>query len=959
MQFSAPMALLLLGALPVFFLIARPETKRGWISMLIRVSIMTLLILALAGLAVARPAESLRVMFLLDRSDSVREAWSGTGLEYIRAALVEMGPEDQAGVIVFGKDALVERLPSPSKDLSRIESIPDPTATDLGAALRLGLAAMPADSARRMVVLTDGNAPVDEAEQAIRIARANDVEVGFVWLQEETLSDVWVSDLQLPDRIQQGETFELQFSITASHPTAAGVQILTSSEVVYANTLQLRRGANAFSVPLHADRSGFVRYRVRVLSESDEIYQNNVLGGFTFIEGAPRVLLVDDLPEPGGESATEAARDEAAALEAALLAGGFTVDRIPPEGLPSVTAELVGYDAIALVNVSAQTLTTARMAALRAYVRDLGGGLIAIGGPQSFGLGGYHQTPLEDVLPVSMRIQDPVRRPTLAMVLIIDRSGSMAETAGGTSKLALASEAAARTVDLLHPEDQLGLIVFDEEATWAIPMTAIQDGGELGARIRGLQAGGGTDILSGVRAMEEILPAVEAQIKHAILLTDGGADPAGIPELVETLNDDHGVTVSVVAVGDEAAPFLPELAAAGEGRYHHTSDAQSIPSIFTQEAAVVSRAYLVEETFVPRFHDPSRAMKGLEALPPLHGYVATSEKDLATTPLVSIHGDPILSLWQYGLGRAAAFTADATGRWARDWIRWEGFPTFWGQVFNDVRRTIGPSTLEVDVDRSLEEARLRTEARDPAGQPVNGLTLNALVTSPGGVSVQVPMRQTAPGRYEGTFQPEAEGAYLIQVREVSGDPTWSALAGWVRSYPQEYRPAQSLQNSRGSLLNAGAVEAPSVPGQVFAHDLPVPISVRPVWPELLLAAILLLPLDIAIRRLTVTRADLRRFRDATRRAGRVEGPQQEDPSPPAPITALRSARRRARQARAGSDSQRRDQPEPGEVHVSAGEPPAHQDTHTGRLSESTAAALLAHKRARREVAEDQNQGDKR
>jgi hypothetical protein len=322
-----------------------------------------------------------------------------------------------------------------------------------------------------------------------------------------------------------------------------------------------------------------------------------------------------------------------------------------------------------------------------------------------------YKTPIADALPVEMQIKDQQRRPQLAMVFIIDHSGSMGETSGGATKLELAKEAAARSVELLMPTDRVGVIAFDDAAAWVVPLTELSDPAEVINRIGSIRVGGGTDIYAGVRAMSQVLPGDAAQVKHVILLTDGGADPAGIPELVKRLHDENNITLTAVGVGRDAAPFLPRLAELGGGRYHFATNPGSIPSIFTEETTLASRSYIEEGKFFPKQVSSSPLLNGITEAPPLYGYVATSPKDAAQTILVSNQDDPILAVWQYGLGKAAAFTSDATGRWAREWIDWEKFPLFWGQV---VRYTVGDPTasvLNVSVDYQGEMAKVIVDAR--------------------------------------------------------------------------------------------------------------------------------------------------------------------------------------------------------------------------------------------------------
>jgi uncharacterized membrane protein len=532
------------------------------------------------------------------------------------------------------------------------------------------------------------------------------------------------------------------------------------------------------------------------------------------------------------------------------------------------------------------------MEVLRTYVRDLGGGLVAVGGPTSYGVGGYYGTPIEDALPVEMQIKDEQRRPSLAIVFIIDHSGSMLDSSGGVVKLELAKEAAARSIELLFPTDRVGVIQFDDVASWVVPMTDLSDPSLVTNAIGSIQAGGGTDIMSGVQAMANVLPDDPAKVKHVILLTDGGADPTGIPELVQKLYEENGITLSTVGVGSDAAPFLEDLAVTGGGRYHFTADASSIPSIFTEETSLASRAYIVEESFFPALVNSSPILANIDSIPQLYGYVAASPKDLAQVILKSKKEDPILTTWQYGLGRSVAFTSDATGRWARDWVRWEGFPTFWTQA---VRYTIGDnldSSLQMTVS---PDGHILLDAQSRGGQFMNDYQITTNIVSPNGQTQSVILNQIAPGRYAGDFSPDEQGVYLFNLSGTQDEDSlaFSQTTGWALSYSPEYQRLDSDPDllMRLVALTNGKV-ASADPADVFTHDLKSTRGSRPIWPWLLLLAALLLPFDIAVRRLIITKQDIAKIREWITTRVKIEQttdtPVQADPR----MQALRKAKER-------------------------------------------------------------------
>jgi Mg-chelatase subunit ChlD len=871
-----------------------------------------------------------------------------------------MKPDDQAALILFGADALVERSMSSVRELSAITSAPVTNQTDLAEAIQLGLALFPSGHAKRMVILTDGAQTTGDALEPAQFAAASEVQILVVPFVNRHRAETWITNVDVPSHLRPGEEFDLEVSVQTSEPTRAVVRVVGGDEILYEQTHDLRRGLQSLTLSLTAGQPGFVTYQVQVTPEQDGFYQNNLMDAFSQVEGPPHILMVAAPPGealPGGETRP----DEHSALLQVLEAAGLRVDLVTPSHLPSDLPTLAQYDSVVMVDVPARALGGNQMENIQAYVHDLGGGLVVIGGPTSYGVGGYFQTPLEATLPVEMQIKDEQRRPSLGIVFVIDHSGSMSDASGGVQKLELAKEAAARSIELLFPTDRVGVVAFDDSASWVVPMTDLSNPGQVVNAIGTIRSDGGTDILAGLQAMAEVLPEDPAKVKHVILLTDGGADPAGIPELIHSLHTEHGITLSTVGVGNDAAPYLEDLATIGAGRYHFTNDASSIPSIFTEETSLATRAYLVEEPFFPTLVNSSPILAGIDEMPRLLGYVASSPKDLAQVILRSDKEDPVLAAWQYGLGRSVAFTSDATGRWARDWVRWEGFPTFWTQT---VRYTIGSSSnsaLQMSVTPQGEQVRLTLEARTPLGEFINGYQVQANLVAPDGEAQSVTLEQVAPGRYEAFFQPAQQGVYLIHFsgkpgEEQSGSP-FAETTGWTLSYSPEYKHLDSDPDLLLRLVTlSGGKVASSNPAEAFTHDLKARRAARPVWPWLILLASVLLPFDIAARRLIVTRQDLRRGRAWIVKKLGMQKPSVPQKAEPAPhLQALFKAKERAREDTpalrplSSVDSAIQQSPsEPASTNQPAQEGEQEQQTAQPAVpASSTTESLLARKKASR------------
>lgn len=899
MTITTPPALALLLLIPLIVYVGWPRNRyrraRDVGSLILRVLIVLLLILALAGTQIVESADRLAVVFLVDMSDSMGAEAQAAALEYIRESLDHMRPDDEAGVVAFGTDAQVARSMSPARELGPIRASPNAGNTHIAAAIRLGLAMFPEDAARRMVILTDGQATIGDTEGAAQLAAAAGVEISYVPFTRAPAPEVQVRDVIVPGVVDENQEFDMTITVASEETTDARVTILASGQIVSQQDVTLREGTNSYTLRLRSGSAGFRYWMVQVDPvDGDGFYQNNRLGAFTRVEGQSRVLVVGD------ES-----QEETRYVIPALIESGLQVDTTTPGSLPFGAAELSQYDSVVLVNVPATAISNRRMEALRSYVSDGGGGLVVVGGPNAYGPGGYFQTPLEEALPVNMQIRDQERLPQLTIAYLIDRSGSMgAVGVSGIPNIDLAKAAIIRSIDFLQPTDRVGITSFDTNAYWIAEFQDVENKRELQQLVASLRASGGTSIMAGMQLAARDIIQEESPLKHIILLTDGGADQRGLVELARRLNQEAGVTLSVVSIGAFEAGFLQEMAEAGQGHYHNVPDAESIPTIFTLETVLATRTYIHEEPFTPTLTAIHPILQTIDSLPQLQGYVAAEEKTAAQVILrgPAPYEDPLLVSWQYGLGRSVAFTSDATARWARNWVTWDEFATFWSQA---VRWTITEGTsrnLETRVVMEGEQARVVVDARSDTGDFLNGLNLQTSILSPEQAAQRLRLRQTAPGRYEATFTPDTEGAYLFTVTSEGGAAEAEGLelrqrTGWVMSYSPEY----ILREFDETLLETiagltGGRNLSELPDAVFEHNLTTRAGSLPLWPGLLLAALALLPFDIAVRRLLVTRGDLRRLSAWTReKVLRVERRRMAREAASERVTTLMQARDRVRQ----------------------------------------------------------------
>jgi uncharacterized membrane protein/secreted protein with Ig-like and vWFA domain len=966
MSFTTPLAFVFLLGLPYLVWLGRPvgrAARREWVSLLLRCLIFLALVLGLAGAQVVRAADELSVVYLVDVSDSMAPAEREAALAWVAGAIESLKPNDRAAVVLFGADALVERPLSSVRRLAPVTSVPQSLNTDIGAAIRLGLALLPAGSARRLVVLSDGIETMGDAAEGARLAAASGVQIAVYPLGEEREGrEAMLTMVAAPTRLTRGDRFDLTVTVESrdgasqSGPYLALLRVLGDGGVAYEESVSLSRGENRFTIPLQAGAQGFARYRVQIVPVDDDFYQNNELAAYTEIVGPPQVLLVS--PPVRTDADGNALPDESDQIALALLASGMLVERTTATLLPADLPTLSDYAAIVLVDVNAKHLTPRKMAALQTYVRDLGGGLVVIGGPESYAPGGYYRTPLEETLPVEMQLKDQERRHNLTMIFVIDKSGSMADTSvGGIPKVELAKEAVIRSLGLLGPLDRAGVVAFDESAFWVVPPEEVLDPDGLADQVGTIRASGGTDIYAGLLAVAEVVPDDPATLKHVILLTDGGASEAGNPELTEQMHEEYGVTLSVVAIGEGYAPWIQALPELGEGRFHFAYDPDTIPEIFTQETTLATRAYIIEDLFWPVQVQRHPILSGITAAPPLYGYIGTSPKETAQTILLTHQDDPLLAAWQYGLGKSVAWTSDATGRWAAEWVAWAGFPRFWEQAIRWSISQERGSNAEVEVELEGGQAVARVRAVGSDGSYLNGLEMDVRVVGPDDQPHRVTMEQVAPGEYRGTFEPREEGAYLIRVAGSGEGEMVAQTAGWVLGYSPEYQVTEPAHDHLLYLAGLTGGKSLQEPWESLAHDLSTGRVRRPIWHWLLLATALLLPLDVALRRLVIGRDDVARAWQKVRphmpgqrarlRAPRVASPRSEQ------VSRLFEAKQRAASQGPPEPGPIPDRPAvtpPGEPGYAA--PPPVERGRTEAPDGTLAGRLLDRKRKRADKADD-------
>ncbi|HSE97798.1 MAG TPA: VWA domain-containing protein [Blastocatellia bacterium] len=903
LEFTNPVALVLLLLIPAAVYLARNSLAnlsraRSRASLAARLAILLLVVMALAGLRIRTESRDLAMIFLVDVSASVGPEQQQDVLAIINREIERAAPGDYIGVIAFGREPSVELAPTTKEMLGEwriveISSNPPRDYTDVAAALRLAAAIVPETAAGRFVLLSDGNENLESAAEEAALLRAEGIEIYTRALattseRGRAQSEMAVRDLAAPEMLAEGEAFDLKVTIDSTVDTDATLRIFRNDSLVAERDVRLASsGENVFIVPQRNDQRGFYTYRAEIEAiGSDSFVQNNSRESFTIVEGRPRTLYVSGDAQPSP------------AITRVLAEGNFDTEIRGPGGMPSALAGFQHYDLVIFDNVPASALTPGQMKMVQSYVRDLGGGFIMIGGDQSFGPGGYYKTPVEETLPVSLDVRQKKHFPSLAIVLVIDKSGSMSGT-----KMQLALEAGSATVDFLSERDSVGVLAFDDEAVPVVQLKKVEDKKAIINEINAIQPIGGTNMYPGLKQAYEWLSASDAQIKHVIVLSDGQSQDGDFGGIARSIRD-AGMTLSSVAVGEDAdVETMQYISDIGGGRFYATESAESLPRIFTREAFLASRSTIIEEPFMPRLVRPAQATGGIDwsAAPQLGGYVGTAERDQLNSPaitsLVTDKDDPLYAVWQYGIGRSAAFTSDAKPRWASGWMNWPGFGQFWTQAFRDTLRREGSGELSPRVVIEAGRGHIAVEAVSPDGQFKNNLRLRAHVVAPDLSTTDIALEQTAAGRYEAGFPATSRGAYLVSVIEEGGSS--APVTGAVNSYSPEFSITSADTNLLERLSEATGGRVMAIGGDAEgAIDLfeRRATKTRPheIWETLLMLALILLPADVGIRRVHITREQVERAGAWVANRLRRPGVVEVDAESAEALAQLKGARSRVR-----------------------------------------------------------------
>ena len=856
-QFQYPELFLLI--IPLGMLFRRWGQVRG-VTGWLRGAFLLLMVTALTSPQLNLSGRGLDVIVVADRSRSL----SAEAHHNIRELVTNMQnyvstrAGDRLSLVTFGSEARVEFELSDQNRITDYAREINPDGSDLYDAIMTALDRVNVNRPARLLLLTDGESNGRDPTSAARRAREMQVPVDARMFERLKVGDAAVESVQLPESVVPLEPFQFSVWVHSDREIKGTVRVSRQGKVIAEQQRDLTRGMNRLLFRDVLDEPGMANYSVELLAGGDPVAENNVGAGVVRIESGPRVLVLN---LDGTQSN----------LTRALQAASIPVDTAKAIEHPLRQDSLERYRAVVLENVPADQLGRLKMERLAQFVEDLGGGLLVTGGKRSFGVGGYFKSPLDDVLPVSMELREEHRKTRAAIVIALDRSGSMTATVpGGKQKMDLANLGTAECIKMLSPQDMVAVFAVDEKPHVIQPLSNVDDPLTIANKVLRIRSeGGGIFVYEAlVAAGRELLKADGYSTRHIILFSDAAdSEEPGAYEPLLSKYAASQITVSVIGLGTKSDPdakLLEDIAKRGNGNMMFTNDAQELPRLFTQDTMSIARnTFITKEDSDPKgiasvVMPDARLIGelGFTSFPLIDGYNLSYLKSEATAAIITRdeYNAPISAAWHRGLGRVVALTLEVDGPHTGALQKWDRYEDF---LITHLRWLVGsknPEQVFVKIDSSGQEAVMSVELDPDRKHQDDALPPKVLVVPPGDERQQVlepNLIWTGPHTLEARFRMDRLGTYRTLVKTSAQEFTRGPAV--ALPYSPEFAPRVGLPEGSETLTEITKLSGGKLRTDVLElfRDPPRSARTMPLLAPLMIAGIVTLLLEIAGRRLSL------------------------------------------------------------------------------------------------------------
>ncbi|MBD5546643.1 MAG: VWA domain-containing protein [Lachnospiraceae bacterium] len=817
----------------------RQMRYRGKFYLFVRGAVALCVALALLGIQVHLGSSRIATVFVVDLSDSNEEHLEECE-KYLQSVITKMPAGNVYGIVTFGKNALVEQFLTEESYYGGLMTLPEKTATNFEEAISKALTLIPGDYSGRLVVLTDGKETRGDIAHMGQALLASRVEFLTLLYEDEETPDAYIENVSLPSYLHPGDKYTITVQVESNYDTDAVITLYNGSAMTASNSVHLNRGSNRYvfsaQVDADADSGAMENLMVQVQATGDTCPENDSFSAYSVVEASPKVLLIS------GRGA------DVSEFDSVLQATGCDYHVVSALNAPDDLNDMLAYKSIILADVYIDDLADGFLENLDTYVKDYGCGFICCGGEDSFALGGYKDTVLERVLPVDMQPRNMNEIPSMAMVMVIDHSGSMIDisTDSGISELDIAIKAATVAVDNLRDSDYVGVLTFDDQYDWQVELRAADDKTAIKDEIKQISEGGGTTIKPALLEACEVISESDASIKHVVLLTDGMGETDNFQDVINAYTAE-GITLSTVAVGsDSDMHLLEKLADRCGGRYYYSDLSSDIPRIFAREVFLGSDSYIQNGVFslkVQKSHELTNHLFA-SGWPVLYGYIAATPKT-ASIPVIVSEGkeNPILTVWQYGLGRTAAWNSDVTGEWSGAFAGEDDYVQMWKRIVDYTTGNADMGEDRVDVMTVGEQTEITYQTDDYEGSTEILVT----IVDPKGEHTEEKLHAVAPGKYTAELSTPQTGLYYFNIRR-SED-------GEIQSYLTTAAAVQFSDEYKFDASTDSYLKFVEQYGKIITEQEPVFIQLSTGAREsysltnwLLFLAICLFVADVAMRR---------------------------------------------------------------------------------------------------------------
>lgn len=813
----------------------KPKRRRYWI--IIKALTILCLVLSLSGLSAEFKARNTTTLFLVDSSISIEDNKKKIE-EYINKQLTFMESKDKIGIIAFGKEPMVELAVTDDIEDISLTSQPNPYFTDIQEAVSFAVDYFPEKTNKRLVLITDGRENSGNAVEVINRLKEKKINLEIYPINNQKKSDVQLTSIKVPDSIYKVDNIPFELTVDSTLDTKGTFYLYSGNDLLIKKELEVSKGQNILNYNISLNNRKNMDYRGEIAFEKDNNLKNNKVTGRVNIGDMPRALVIGK-------------KEDGQILYSLLKSLDINTLMYEPKEVPDNIEFLSQFNGVFLVNIHHDNISSKFEANLNKCVKELGTGFMAVGGEESFALGGYKDTVLEDMLPVRCKMKGNKKQPNTGLVLVIDSSGSMEDESDGVKKIDMAKEAAIRSIEILQENDYIGVLAFSDILQWIIPLRPTENKEKINKDIEKLGAKGGTLIVPALDEGIKKLQHAPVKIKHLILLSDGQGEKEGYEAYISKMKENN-ITLSTVAMGQDAdLEVLKRLAQETKGRSYLVKDFSSIPKVFAKETYLATKKYMNNEEFTPIQLESTEYFER-DKLPDLKGYIGTGIKDEAALILKSPLDDPILAQWRYGLGQVIVWTSDLNGKWSDSWIRWEKFQTKWSSIISFIISDKTHERIEVDLNRN----KGKIDAFAAITNPKNNERIEMVVKGAEEYKEDISLKQVSTGKYRGSFVLPKEGTYYITAKLVSDN---EAIERITKTINLDYSPEYELDRGRGiktltelsniadgRLINGGLINKDI---NVFKQPIRKSKTVMNLSFILLPLALLFYIVDIALRKL--------------------------------------------------------------------------------------------------------------